>query len=117
MKFKTSLLFVFAMMFLPINEAYAKGPKYDGTRIVAHRGFWNCEEAGYAKNSIASLKCAQQAGDNACLRVEKAFMCISGIDYRHTILNMEIDMLTTDYPLLAREIMKSMEIQEINAGK
>ena len=275
MKFRISLLFVFAMMFLPINEAYAKGPKYDGTRIVAHRGFWNCEEAGYAKNSIASLKCAQQAGvwgsefdvnmtsdgvllvfhdDNvkgkkiethphedfkyyrlkngepiptldeyleqakkspetmlvyelkkhSCTAVEEKFvklsieklkehglldpsrvifisfskyMCqrlsellpefdvqylngdlkpaaakkagISGIDYRHTILNankkwvdkarklgmstnswtvnkekdmrsilnMEIDMLTTDYPLLAREIMKSMEIQEINAGK
>ncbi len=32
------------------------------TGIVAHRGFWNCEEAGYAKNSIASLKYAQEAG-------------------------------------------------------
>ncbi len=32
------------------------------TGIVAHRGFWNCEEAGYAKNSIAALKCAQEAG-------------------------------------------------------
>ncbi len=32
------------------------------TGIVAHRGFWNCEEAGYAKNSIASLRCAQEAG-------------------------------------------------------
>ena len=30
--------------------------------IVAHRGFWNCEEAGYAKNSLAALKCAQEAG-------------------------------------------------------
>ena len=30
--------------------------------IVAHRGFWNCEEAGYAKNSVAALRCAQQAG-------------------------------------------------------
>lgn len=30
--------------------------------IVAHRGFWNCEEAGYAKNSIAALRCAQEAG-------------------------------------------------------
>jgi glycerophosphoryl diester phosphodiesterase len=29
---------------------------------VAHRGFWNCEEAGYAKNSIAALRCAQEAG-------------------------------------------------------
>lgn len=33
-----------------------------GTAIVAHRGFWNCEAAGYAKNSIAALKCAQNAG-------------------------------------------------------
>ena len=34
----------------------------DGTGIVAHRGFWNCEEAGYSKNSIAALRCAQEAG-------------------------------------------------------
>ena len=32
------------------------------TGIVAHRGFWNCEEAGYAKNSVAALLCAQEAG-------------------------------------------------------
>ncbi len=31
------------------------------TGIVAHRGFWNCDEAGYAKNSIAALRCAQEA--------------------------------------------------------
>lgn len=30
--------------------------------IVAHRGFWNCDEAGFAKNSIAALKCAQEQG-------------------------------------------------------
>ena len=30
--------------------------------IVAHRGFWNCKEAGYAKNSLAALRCAQEAG-------------------------------------------------------
>lgn len=30
--------------------------------IVAHRGFWNCEAAGFAQNSIASLKEAQAAG-------------------------------------------------------
>ncbi len=30
--------------------------------IVAHRGFWNCEEAGYAQNTIASLRLAQEAG-------------------------------------------------------
>lgn len=30
--------------------------------IVAHRGFWNCEQSGYSQNSIASLRCAQEAG-------------------------------------------------------
>lgn len=30
--------------------------------IVAHRGYWNCEEAGFARNSIAALQCAQRAG-------------------------------------------------------
>lgn len=30
--------------------------------IVAHRGLWKCEEAGFAENSIASLRCAQDAG-------------------------------------------------------
>ncbi|MBO4670992.1 MAG: glycerophosphodiester phosphodiesterase [Bacteroidales bacterium] len=30
--------------------------------IVAHRGFWNCEQAGFSENSIASLKAAQDAG-------------------------------------------------------
>lgn len=62
MKLKITLIFAFALMLLPMNEAFAKKTKYDGTRIVAHRGYWNCDEAGYAKNSIASLKCAQQAG-------------------------------------------------------
>lgn len=32
------------------------------TAIVAHRGYWNCEGAGYSKNSLAALKCAQEAG-------------------------------------------------------
>jgi len=30
--------------------------------VVAHRGYWNCEEAGYARNSVAALKCACEAG-------------------------------------------------------
>lgn len=30
--------------------------------ITAHRGYWNCAESGYAENSIASLKCAQDLG-------------------------------------------------------
>lgn len=32
------------------------------TAIVAHRGFWNCEAAGFSENSIASLKAAQDNG-------------------------------------------------------
>jgi len=42
--------------------ADAQKTKTHGTRIVAHRGYWNCEEAGYAKNSLAALRCAQEAG-------------------------------------------------------
>ena len=30
--------------------------------ITAHRGFWNCEEAGYMENTIASLAQAQDKG-------------------------------------------------------
>jgi glycerophosphoryl diester phosphodiesterase len=41
--------------------AYA-GARERNCEVVAHRGFWNCEEAGYAKNSIAALRCAQEAG-------------------------------------------------------
>lgn len=32
------------------------------TAIVAHRGFWNCEAAGFMENTIASLKAAQDNG-------------------------------------------------------
>ena len=28
--------------------------------ITAHRGYWNCEEAGFAENSIKSLEMAQK---------------------------------------------------------
>ena len=63
MKLKFALISAFVMMMmLPQTEAFAQKNKFNGTGIVAHRGFWNCEEAGYAKNSIASLKCAQEAG-------------------------------------------------------
>lgn len=47
-----------AGLFFSNGSAFAQ--KQSG--IVAHRGFWNCEEAGYAKNSIAALRCAQEQG-------------------------------------------------------
>ena len=31
-------------------------------KVCAHRGFWQCQEAGYAQNSIAALRAAQDAG-------------------------------------------------------
>lgn len=62
MKLKIALISAFVMMMLPQTEMSAQKNKFTGTGIVAHRGFWNCEEAGYAKNSIASLRCAQEAG-------------------------------------------------------
>lgn len=60
MKRITILSTLLAMMTLIPAELSAQ--KSSGTAIVAHRGFWNCDEAGYAKNSIAALKCAQEAG-------------------------------------------------------
>lgn len=45
-----------------INPFDASARRHKGTGIVAHRGFWNCEAAGYARNSVAALKCAQEAG-------------------------------------------------------
>ena len=35
---------------------------FDGVGIVAHRGYWNCEAGGFARNSVASLRAAQEAG-------------------------------------------------------
>ena len=57
-------IFIIMIMFAalscraPQSQAHEPGQ----TGIIAHRGFWNCEEAGYAKNSIAALRCAQEAG-------------------------------------------------------
>ena len=62
MRLKFTLIAALIMIMLPQTEAFAQKNKFKGTGIVAHRGFWNCDEAGYAKNSIASLKCAQEAG-------------------------------------------------------
>ena len=61
---KHRLLAILAILILipSVSEAKKKNTKSDKIEIVAHRGFWNCEEAGYAKNSIASLRCAQEAG-------------------------------------------------------
>ncbi len=45
---------------LPCEARKKQHKEHERTGIVAHRGFWNCEEAGYAKNSVAALECAQK---------------------------------------------------------
>lgn len=57
---KLKLILLATLMVMPFMADAGKRVK--GTGIVAHRGFWNCEEAGYAKNSLAALRCAQEAG-------------------------------------------------------
>ncbi len=44
------------------NTGFPKIDQNGKTAIVAHRGYWNCEAAGFAENSIASLKAAQDNG-------------------------------------------------------
>ncbi len=54
---KLSIIFSMCLSFFALNAA-----AQTKTGIVAHRGFWNCEEAGFAKNSVAALRCAQESG-------------------------------------------------------
>ena len=44
------------------KQASAWQTPFDGVSIVAHRGYWNCEAGGFARNSVASLRAAQEAG-------------------------------------------------------
>ena len=65
LNFRFAVIAVACLMLMP-SEAYARKKrqmsKGQEVGIVAHRGFWNCEEAGYARNSIAALRSAQEAG-------------------------------------------------------
>lgn len=52
------ILFTLAVLAsLSIADAFAQERE---VAIVAHRGFWNCEQAGMAKNSVAALVQAQE---------------------------------------------------------
>lgn len=59
---KTLYIIIAAITALSCGSTDVQAQRPRQTGIVAHRGFWNCEEAGYAKNSIAALRCAQEAG-------------------------------------------------------
>lgn len=54
MKQTCFILCLFGMMFSTVARTAAQ------TRIIAHRGYWNCE--GSAQNSLTALKKAQAAG-------------------------------------------------------
>jgi glycerophosphoryl diester phosphodiesterase len=41
---------------------FPKVPNKGRTAIVAHRGFWDCDEAKHSENSIQSLRLAQEYG-------------------------------------------------------
>ena len=45
---------------LILMVAGCSGSRAPKTAIIAHRGFWNCEEAAFSENSIASLRMAQE---------------------------------------------------------
>ena len=52
-----------ASKFVPgTATSFPKANQKGKTAIVAHRGFWNCEAAGFMENTIASLKAAQDNG-------------------------------------------------------
>ncbi len=53
--------FLKTMAFTALSSLFlACAPKPHEIQIAAHRGFWNCEEAGFAQNSIAALRLAQE---------------------------------------------------------
>lgn len=55
MKHRRTLLLALVLMLGAINAFSQVG-------IVAHRGYWNCEAGGFARNSVAALQAAQEAG-------------------------------------------------------
>lgn len=58
---KRIIILLMTLIMVPFMTE-AKNNKTKGTAVVAHRGYWNCDKAGYAKNSLAALRCAQEEG-------------------------------------------------------
>lgn len=64
MKKIAAILLIAAAAAVAVPASLSAGNKKNDKQVavVAHRGFWNCEESGYAKNSLASLIQAQNNG-------------------------------------------------------
>lgn len=58
---KFILVMMAAVIMVPAALAQERAKSHK-VQIVAHRGYWNCEEGQNAKNSIASLAAAQKHG-------------------------------------------------------
>ena len=52
----------FFILFMAAAMAVACGPKEHKIAIVAHQGYWDCDEAQHIGNSVASLAQAQEQG-------------------------------------------------------
>lgn len=59
---KLMTILALAATLIGAGNVQAKKPQKKAIAIVAHRGFWNCEESGKAKNSLASITNAQANG-------------------------------------------------------
>ena len=64
MKKIAAILLITAAAAVAVPASLSAGNKKNDKQVavVAHRGFWNCEESGYSKNSLASLIQAQNNG-------------------------------------------------------
>ena len=60
------LLFILVMAMTAVTSVVAaenvSGDGDNAVGIVAHRGYWNCEQGGYTRNSFAAFKSAADAG-------------------------------------------------------
>lgn len=65
MRLSSLLLFIafFGSFFnVSASEAVAEAEVGRPVGIIAHRGYWNCEDGGHARNSLAAFKAADAAG-------------------------------------------------------
>ena len=47
---------------MAVAAVFTSSARNRGTAIVAHRGYWNCEEGGFSHNSLAAFKAAFNHG-------------------------------------------------------
>ena len=58
------ILYSLLALFAPLATISADNaaPEAEAVGIVAHRGYWNCEAGGHARNSLAAFRAAHEAG-------------------------------------------------------